>query len=293
MNNKNKVLLTSVGLALLSGIAATSSTFAWFTTTRTASISYSNATVTSSQSNLILTYKGSTNTFTTAPAVGSTGNISIVGGNQVTDISGDGISFFKPIWSADTGVATKIDPVTSAEGFYVEINVNIAIFGQTNMNVYLGQGTGITPVSAAAADIKAVAASRMAVLVGATPTVPTILYAPDADYDVAGTPTNGHQYLDAASSTPVDVFANNAVADASKEIMTSPAVVAGPFATSTTVAGATAGSLVASLTTTSTNVDVTFRVWIEGEDVDAINQVGNTALGGIFNVAINLYALEA
>ena len=47
MNNKNKILLTSVGLAMLSGIAATSSTFAWFTTTRTASVSYSSATVTS------------------------------------------------------------------------------------------------------------------------------------------------------------------------------------------------------------------------------------------------------
>jgi len=56
---KNKVLLGAIGLVLLSGIAATSSTFAWFTTVRTASISYSKATVQSSDGNLAIEYKSS------------------------------------------------------------------------------------------------------------------------------------------------------------------------------------------------------------------------------------------
>jgi hypothetical protein len=63
MNKKNKVLLGAIGLVLLSGIAATSSTFAWFTTVRTASISYSEATVQASDGNLAIEYLSSLNTW--------------------------------------------------------------------------------------------------------------------------------------------------------------------------------------------------------------------------------------
>ena len=52
MNKKNKVLLASVGLAIFSGIAATSTTFAWFTTTQNASLSFNSATVETQDNNL-------------------------------------------------------------------------------------------------------------------------------------------------------------------------------------------------------------------------------------------------
>ncbi|MDD3389646.1 MAG: hypothetical protein PHP09_04230, partial [Bacilli bacterium] len=67
MNKNKKLLLSSVGLAVLSGIAATGSTFAWFTTTRTATISYTSATVVSKQSNLKITYVSSNDTFDPVP----------------------------------------------------------------------------------------------------------------------------------------------------------------------------------------------------------------------------------
>lgn len=285
MNKKNKVLLTSVGLALLSGIAATGSTFAWFTTTRTATISYTKATVTSAQSDLTLTYKGSNNTFTTAPAIDTIGNLALVGANNITDISGNGISFFKPTWSSVEGTATKIDAVTSAEGYYVNIKVNVAIAGSTPMNVYLGAGTGITPLGASdAEDIKAVSATRMAVLVGAAPAAPTIIYAPDGDHAVAGVETSGHRYLSAASATPKVVFGGTEDADKA----TYAGTVLSSFVTGATNATATAGSLVTTLAANS-NVDLTFNVWLEGEDFDA----KNPAISGVFNVNINIYALEA
>ena len=108
MNKKNKVLLTSVGLALLSGIAATGSTFAWFTTTRTASVSYSKATVKSGQSNLLIDYVSSLNTMTESQA-GSL--LTLTGGNMVTDISGNGLNFYKPVWSANPAIASSINEV--------------------------------------------------------------------------------------------------------------------------------------------------------------------------------------
>ena len=100
MNKKNKVLLGAIGLVLLSGIAATSSTFAWFTTVRTASISYSEATVQSSDGNLAIDYQSSLNTWSGAPTYDAEANkVTIAGANKVTDISGDGKTFYKPVWT--------------------------------------------------------------------------------------------------------------------------------------------------------------------------------------------------
>lgn len=289
MNNKNKVLLTSVGLALLSGIAATSSTFAWFTTTRTASISYSNATVTSAQSNLAIAYKSSKSTVTNSLA-GSV--LTLSGANLITDISGDGINFFKPVWSATSGIASSINAVdysTSADGKLVDFTVTLTVSGQTAMNVYMGSGSGINPVGVAdAEDLAAVASSRMAVLSGATP---LFFYAPNAA---------GEKHLTAASATPVDVYANDAgVVDAT---VAAAALTTLSTFTTLTANPATPGAahaFVGKLTPTETapgsgvwtpaTLDVTFRVWIEGQDIDAIN----AAIGGVFNIAVSLYALEA
>lgn len=285
MNNKNKVLLTSVGLALLSGIAATSSTFAWFTTTRTASISYSNATVTSAQSNLGIAFKDSKNTMNQSLS-GSV--LTLTGANLITDISGDGIDFYKPVWSATPGIASEINAVdysTSADGKFVDFTVKLTVAGQTAMNVYMGSGSGISPVVAGGADAAAVASSRMAVLEGSTP---LFYYAPDAD---------GEKHLTAASTEPRDVYANDAgVTDATvagtalTTLSSFTTLNANP--TTPGAAHAFVGELAPTEGTpgvwTPASMDVTVRVWIEGQDQDALN----AAVGGIFNIAVKFYALE-
>ena len=48
--------------------------------------------------------------FTPAPAVDAANNLTLVGGNPITDISGNGINFFKPTWSATPGVAVILLP---------------------------------------------------------------------------------------------------------------------------------------------------------------------------------------
>ncbi len=39
----------------------------------------------------------------------------------------------------------------------------------------------------------------------------------------------------------------------------------------------------------ATETEITFRAWIEGEDAQTVNDI----IGGVFNVNIALYALEA
>lgn len=287
MTNKNKLFLTSIGLVVLSGIAATSSTFAWFTTTRTASIAFSSATVESKQSNMIIKFDAGN---VTEHGSSTDNNLVLTGGNKVTDISGDGINFFKPVWSATEGLATEINAITyggpaSANGYWVEFKVTVEIAGGTNMNVYLGSGTKITAKANADVDIKAtndkaVLGSRMAVIVG-TDTAAKIIYAPDA-------PATGHEYLNAASSTSKVVY--NGAVTASKATITN---VAASFTTLNANDLANKGYL------TTINFgdtsSLTFRVWLEGEDPDTVNLAGsgNSAIGGIFDIAVDLYALEA
>ena len=286
MNNKNKVLLTSVGLALLSGIAATSSTFAWFTTSRTASVSYSSATVSTNQSNLTIAYDSSLNTLG-APTGGGTNPLVLTGANAITDISGNGLAFFKPVWSATAGTASEIEsiPVAAAgdaDGYYVDFTVELEATGNTSLNVYLGTGTQITSVNA-----KALAASRMAVIVGGAV---KFIYAPDADYtDATDTVQTGHRYLSAASATPKIVTGTSQ--DATKTSFGG--TVFPSFTTYTTnSAASTAGAIVvANLTPVTGTPDselITFRIWLEGEDVEA----DNDAISGVLSAAINFYALE-
>ncbi len=274
MNKKNKILLTSVGLAMLSGIAATGSTFAWFTTTRTASISYSSATVKSTQSNLTITYAGSANTVTASPNSGATNSLEITGGNNVTDISGDGVNFYKPVWSATPEVASAINEVTTAEGNWVEFKIIISRDNDNGMKVYLGEDTLISAVTANDdEDEQAVLASRLAVLDDSDQL--KVLYAPDTN-DTA------HSYITENDGGPA------AYGDSGFEIATNSTVV-NTFTTESNIAAADAtGTLIADLSTAN-SANVTFRAWLEGEDSDAIND----AIGGVFNIDIDIYGLEA
>ena len=276
MNKKNKGLLTSVGLAVLSGIAATGSTFAWFTTTRTATISYSSATVVSKQSNLQVTYVSSSNTWSTVPSTEATNSLTLLGGNEVTDISGDGIDFYKPVWSAVEDQASSIGVVSTVEGFYIDFTVAVSIDNDSSMNVYLGENTAITAVSAGdPKDQKAVLASRMAVLDASEENV-LLTYAPS---------DTTHQYITAGATGVDSLYGIDGFTTATTDSLNG-------FTTYTTQAQATADDdsvVLATLSSGTPSADLTFRAWIEGEDLDAVN----AAIGGIFNIDIELYGLAA
>lgn len=274
MNKNKKLLLSSVGLAVLSGIAATGSTFAWFTTTRTATISYTSATVVSKQSNLKITYVSSNDTFDPVPEAGAVSSLSLVGGMDITDISGDGLNFYKPVWSATAETASAINAVTASVGNWVEFTVTISRDNDTGMKVYLGAGTSITPKTTNAQDLKAVAASRLAVINVDTPTSPVVecIYTPsDAS----------HSYLTAAAGT---VYGIDGYTKGTYE----GDLVTGTLATQTTIGAADAAKTLVADLSTETSADVTFRAWLEGEDTDAIN----AAISGVFDINISLFGLD-
>lgn len=288
MNKKSKLLLTSVGLAVLSGIAATGSTFAWFTATRTASLSYSNATVGTTTSNLSISYLGNAGTFD-APTgdLEEVDNITLTGGAAITDISGDGLNFVKPIWSATSNVASSITSVNTAVGNYLEISVSVLNEGSDTLHVYMGEGTSITATDTDASKA-ALKAARVAVITGTTVTG-GVATGGDVKFLIAPEDTS-HTYLKSSSTSatfPID-FADSAVMEALLDTHTN---VKAPSAITTQQTITSADGVGAKLGVIDANssLNVTYRLWIEGQDTDAVN----AAIGGVLNFSAGIYALQA
>jgi len=280
MNKKNKVLLGAIGLVLLSGIAATSSTFAWFTTVRTASISYSEATVQSSDGNLAIQYLSSLNTWSGEPSYDEEANkVTIAGANKVTDISGDGKTFYKPVWTTPVTAASSIETVPTtgdpgvADGFYIDFTVRLSrdnAVAENGLKVYLGTGTTIAPKdSSNPKDTGAVKAARLAVIDHEGNV--KVRWAPEEE--------TGAKYITTGTSSLYGVSGFETTTDSNYKH--------GEITSADSKAAAdAAGFLVADLSKNEANErDVTFRIWLEGEDEDCNNDI----LGGVFNVNIALY----
>jgi hypothetical protein len=288
VNKKKQTLITAAGLVILTGMAATSTTLAWFSTLQSVSVSFSSAEITTADNDLIVTYVASRNSVMSSSSSGS--DLTLSGLNKVTDISGDGLSFHKPEWSAiNSSLAYNIEEVgqTSADGYYIDFTLNISRSGTGSggLMVYLGEGTDILANNELLdEDVQAVEASRLAVinyddgshLTGEEEVA--LIYAPEIDGEIT------YQYLKP-----------NAVATAygfnGYELVTLSNVIDNSFVSYDNYAAAdAAGAIaVADLTGTTESVDVTFRAWIEGTDGEALNE----AIGGIFSIQLNLYGLTS
>lgn len=280
MNKKNKVLLGAIGLVLLSGIAATSSTFAWFTTVRTASISYSEATVQSSDGDLTIEYLRSLNTWSGGSTYDEEANkVTIAGANKVTDISGDGKTFYKPVWTTPVSTASSIEPVPTtgdpgvADGFYIDFTVRLSrsnAVAENGLKVYLGTGTTIAPKDPLnPKDTGAVEAARLAVIDHQGNV--KVRWAPKEE--------TGAKYITTGTGSIYGVSGFETTTDSTYKH--------GEITSADSMAAADeAGFLVADLSKNeATEREVTFRIWLEGEDSDCDNDI----LGGVFNVNIALY----
>ncbi len=304
MNKKNKILISAAGMLVLTAAAASASTFAWFTTVRNATINYSQAEVYSSSSDLTVAWKSSLLT-TVAHASADEQNISVTGVHRITDISGNGQNFYKPIWNSSDTDSSTADSVSTlltsgigaADGYYVDFTLTISQSAAAtgNMNVYVGGATTITPHTADdPQDEAAVNCARIAVLDEAS--APVFIWTPDAD-DAA------YRYVSTAPAgttwKTVDGFTSNtqtAAFDATDKFH------AGALTTYTTTALATAANVTPIVTLFGTDAgasadysdDITIRAWIEGEDPECENvTAGGGALGGVFDFSIDIYGVAA
>lgn len=285
MNKRNKRLGTVLTLLFISAIAATSGTLAWFTTVRTAGITYGDAEVYMRDSDLVVTYKSSLNSLSATSELDGITKITLTGTNKVTDISGNGINFYKPRWNSDNVTAAVINTVPStnpgdADGYFIDFTLTLSRSPSEdplNLYVFLGQNTAILPADPAnPKDVGALKALRMAVIsydnndsATGTPSV-GILYAPEAEINP--------EYLQLGSGGAYGLTTHELV----------PATVkSDSFETHYTIADSQAVyPEIAVLPAGTGTADVTFRVWIEGTDIHAAESI----IGGKFKIKLDIYS---
>jgi hypothetical protein len=285
MKTTNKLLLSASAMLVLSAGAMVTGTVAWFTATRQIDVNFSNVKVMTTQADLAVELVGTTYTATPSQGVLDISGVD----STATDISGDGVNFYKPVWGIDEGVtALEIDEVTDLatyEGYYVEFQLEISRTNPTAENgflVYLGDGSSIEPLVALDAEDEAAVASARVAILNEAKTSRKVLWTPDDD-DLA------YQYLDAAvgeSAYGVDDF----------DLITYPAAadfLVGDFENHTAINVGNDGHeggnspVIADLSDPNESEIITVRIWIEGTDEDTIND----AKDGQFTITLDLYSM--
>ena len=115
MKLRSKLLLSATCLLTISVAATATSAYAWFVSNRQASVTINSATIKTNATNLKIAgvAKDATNGDTAAFSTGAVaGGLTASTDITATDISGDGVNFYKPKLAPDFGVL-KSDPATA------------------------------------------------------------------------------------------------------------------------------------------------------------------------------------
>ena len=166
MKKRNKVVMALAALTAVTAGVATTSTLAWFTTTRSVSVNFSNLAVKTGSGSLQVAYvagDASTTAGTNTTAGTYASSVNIAGKTSSTsngvDISGDGKTFYRPTWnatnltvsntnsaSAYSGVftASKFTKLNSVDGYYVSFKVSLWNQGTNKVDVFINNGSSIS-----------------------------------------------------------------------------------------------------------------------------------------------------
>jgi hypothetical protein len=288
MKTTNKLLLSASAMLVLSAGAMVTGTVAWFTATRQIDVNFSNVKVMTTQADLAVELVGTAYTATPSQGVLDISGVD----STATDISGDGVNFYKPVWDVDEGVtALAIDDVTDLstyEGYYVEFQLKISRLNPTPENgfmVYLGENTAIEPMTTGDADVAAADSARVAILNSAK-TTRKIVWTPDTD-------DSTYQYLDSVVSEEAYGVDDFDLVSYPAESTTVDDFLVGDFVKHDTIVSTTGHSggnspVIADLSNPTDFEIITVRIWIEGTDEDTEE---NTAKEGQFTITLDLYSM--
>ena len=156
MKLNHRLLITSGLLLAMSTVAMSTATYAWFTTTRQSQITLSNISI-QQDSNLemeIVSVNGVSNAKSTSGVeYGEKGfgvydsADTIFTGTAVQDVSGNGVSFFKPNIASDASTFTSTATV-STDTFKQYVNeIVIGFRSDKAYEVYLNKSTAITEIN--------------------------------------------------------------------------------------------------------------------------------------------------
>ena len=183
MKTKAKLVLALSVLTAGTAVAGATGTFAWFTTNRSATLTYSKVTAVTSNSKLRVQMGTLTDSTTTTADNYDSANkkykdeITLNSAASFTsDVSSpDGMNFFKPEWKGQAGNNNEVFDVKNVTGkafttgltggYYTQYYFMVQNEGASTTHVFLNEKTGIFPVEATKDEDKALASwSRVAIL---------------------------------------------------------------------------------------------------------------------------------
>jgi hypothetical protein len=284
MKSKSKIILgLSAILAVSAGVAGVS-TFAWFTASRTATLSLTDLAVKSRDGSLKMKVSQTGNSGFTGGSADWESASSLTGTGTTNDVSsGDGVNFYHPDWKfgkegTEANSITGYTSNTSATALYFREftltfkNVALDTANGSKLNVYITSGCSITPATAGKKeDINAATATRMSILDGSNK---QLVY---WQYGVEGTNTSTatgtvkpyqYNYVSTTTSTyPAYTTSTHFLGDAST---VDGAYLATSGTTNDFVDVSTASDtqkgkqLLISNLAPQTEVALTVRIWVEG-----------------------------
>ena len=279
MKNKTKLML---GLSLLTAgtlAAGATGTFAWFTTNKTASATYSKIIAKSTTGSLGISMHGITEPSLSNGSEAKDNVASLTGtASYTTDVSaGDGVTFAQPKWKTNAGNDKpyyEVTNVSSKTGYFTQFYITLQNNGGAAVTVYLDTGTKVSAATPGKSEDDALASwTRVAVnnLNQATSIVAS-------GTKIFGGSAMGDKYVAPAESageklTLEDLSAKATVLKSFSDISAGPVENQKLFALEP-----------------GAHQNVGVSVWMEGTTA-ATSQ--DNAKGGIVNVDLEFYAVEA
>jgi hypothetical protein len=286
MKTRTKLVVTAAALLTVTGAAIGTSTYAWFTANKEASVKVDQLTAISKEGNLEVTANaGEGYTYDSANNIVSFTN------KNITEISGNGTSFFKLVnFSADYMTADSIaEP--AATGYWAQFSLSIKNTSTTGdpISIYLGtkdaaHKTDISPIDSGVTEDSGAAKSARVAISGDT----TKVFGQAADVT-----NNASTAFLKSIGTTIDLVDQRVPdSDTTNTALFSSLTDAwhGAFGYYNSVALATAAGETALVNGIAAGASstVTVKIWVEGQDTDCVN---STASLGNFFVDLFFYAL--
>lgn len=300
MKLKNKILLAASGLLVLSGAAATTGAFAWFTATRTATVAGTGYKVQSNTTDLSIdaTLMADGKNEVTKDEGSTTSSVSFTSkdekGYELTDVSGDGLTFVKANFDSNNTIIgyTALDAQKAAGApysYWIDITLTFTATGARQLGIFISDYA-----FSASTDGDIYKAGRVAFLDSTKKTL--IGYA--APYGADVTPmyvkktTSESETKTSYAETDVNTLnaegkkvVHPGKSDTEKFTEVTDAdfasVASKNFADNGYIGSTSAGTL-----------SVVERIWLEGTDASCGGKTnGNTNLGKSFALDINFYGV--
>lgn len=286
MKIKSKLILAASSLLVLSGVAAGTSTFAWFTANQTATAEVTSIGVNTNTDELSMAVTAEDTTIFPNNTGEEPDSLFVAAtdaeNDQLTDVSGSGVDLYKGTVDTDGVVGGSYTiPFTAPYCFNFDVT-----FTNSNpdkaMAVFLSSTSSINPTTEADENDEALAKSMRVAILNSAKNESLAYYAPnDSATSQILTGTGGALSTSNANASDLDLTTND------QNILLSDYTTDYTDDTATTTADAK--GYIGTIPATQ-SLQVTARIWIEGTDADCDNVAltGNVGVNLVFNGVSNI-----